>query len=265
VPYFPYAKNAQPKSDFQRHLAMLTALSGEGYSFEPCGGPCSTYASVNEHVITAQPFGMAQVKPLDASDPLQVSGASATLIGWADQSGSGVNATDSAAIAGSAIRGSHENLFQIPLSLDLSSLQRIPTGLISGQVVNVQGDISDSPQVIAPGVYSLPPRGSITFEMALPAMDSVQANTINNLEVIEPRLNPPSGVQGASVMQVRMYNWSMNTWDTVSLNNNTFVTTNTKAYLSADGRVLMQVINKDTIQGILFLEKPSLNLNAASG
>ena len=31
VPYFPFASGSQPKNDFQLHLAILSALSGEGY------------------------------------------------------------------------------------------------------------------------------------------------------------------------------------------------------------------------------------------
>jgi len=271
VPYFPYDANAQPASDFQRHLAMLSALSGEGYAYEPCGGPCSTNASVSEHIITAQPFGAAPVKPLHANDPLLISGVPATLIGWADQSGSAINETDSATIGGTAMRGTRDNLFQIPLALDFSGLQHLPTGLISGQVVNVQdgvGSGGSSAQITAPGVYSLSP-GSITFEMTVPDAAngglSTQANTLNNLQIIEPLLNSSPGVKGAVTASVRLYNWNTNTWDSIALNNSTFTTTRTNDYLSTDGRVLIQVVNRDTAQGILLLEKPSLNLNVATG
>ena len=261
APYFPYNANAQPKSDFQRHLALLSALSGEGYAYEPCGGPCSTNATVSEHIITAQPFGTTQMKAFDASDPLLISGAPATLIGWADQTDNSVNVTDSASVGGTGMRGTHENLFQIPLALDFS--QSLPAGLVSGQVVNTQGAAgsgNNGAQITAPGLYSLPP-GSITFELNLPGTTNVQAHAINNLEVIQPLLNSTPGTKGAVVAQARMYNWNTGKWDAIALNNNSFITTNVEDYLGTEGRVLLQVVNNDKAQGIVLLQKPSLNVN----
>jgi hypothetical protein len=266
VPYFPYGGNAQPqpRNDFQRHLAMLTALSGEGYAYEPCGGPCSTHAIVTEHVISAPPFGSPPFNPSDASDPLMVAGASATLIGWAGQSGSAVNMGDNATIGGVGVRGTHEDLFQVPLTIDFSGAQQLPPGLISGQVVNAQSNTRDGVQSIGPGVYTLS-SGSITFEMALPGQDAL---SVHNFEVVEPLLNQSGGAnggKGTGTTQIRLYNWSMHAWDTVPLNNASFVTsnTNTEDYLSADGRILVQVVNGS--QGLLLLEKPSLNVNVSAG
>lgn len=259
VPYFPYGTNAPPQNDSQRHLAILTALSGEGYAFSPCGGPCSTHAIVNEHVISAPPFGSPPFSPVDASDPLMVSGAAATLIGWANQSGSAVNMGDNATIGGIGVRGTHDNLFQVPLTLDFSGVQHLPPGLISGQVVNAQSNTSGGVQSIGPGVYTLS-SGSITFELTLP---SSLAQAASNVEIVQPLLNQPGGTKGAGASQVRLYNWNTRTWDHVTLNNAVFVTSNTKDYLGTDGRVLVQVA--DQSQGILLLEKPSLNLNVTAG
>ncbi len=255
VPYFPYGANAQPRNDFQRHLAMLTALSGEGYAYQPCGGPCSTHAIVNEHVISAPPFGSPPFSPVDASDPLMVSGAAATLIGWTTQPRSAVNMSDNATIGGIGVRGTHDNLFQVPLTIDFSGVQHLPPGLISGQVINAESNTSGGAQSIGPGVYTLS-SGSITFELTLPGPGTQPAN---NLEIVEPLLNQPGGTKGAGVSQVRLYNWNTHAWDSITLNNATFITSNTKDYLGTGARILVQVVNQS--QGILLLEKPSLNLN----
>src|SRR5260370_7009076 len=85
VPHFPYTHGSQPQNDFQHHLAILSALSGEGFSSAYCSGPCSTSAIISEHLITTPSSFRPKGIPFDATDPLLVAGAPATLICWADQ------------------------------------------------------------------------------------------------------------------------------------------------------------------------------------
>jgi hypothetical protein len=248
VPYFPYANGSQPQNDFQRHLAILSALSGEGFSFTPCGGPCSTYAIAGKHMIFTPPFGASKANPLDGRDPLLVAGAPATLIGWADQP---VTATGDITINGASPGGTHDNLIQAPLNVDFSASSSFPPGLIYGQVINAQGN---AVQTISPGVYTID-MGSITFEFTLPYANNLQINTMT---INTPVVAQPAGIQN---VQGRLYNWDTGSWDAITLNNLSFTTANTKAYTSSEGRVLLQVVNQDSSQGALSFGNPSLSLN----
>ncbi|MGH2493125.1 MAG: hypothetical protein ACRDIV_00300, partial [Ktedonobacteraceae bacterium] len=178
VPYFPYDHNTHPQNAFQRHLAMLSALSGEGYVYAPCNGPCSTHAIVNSNSITTPPFnttppfGSLPVSPLDNNDALLIAGAPATLIGWADQP---FGATDAATINGISPGGAHDSLIQVPLNIDFPEPSNLLPGLIAGQVVNATGSNS---QIISPGVYALA-SGSLTFAFTLPAINTAHIHNIS--------------------------------------------------------------------------------------
>ena len=248
VPYFPYAHGSQPQNDFQRHLAILSALSGEGFFYTPCNGPCSTYAIAGKHMIFTPPFGASKVNPLDGHDSLLVAGAPATLIGWADQP---VTATRDITINGASPGGTYDNLIKAPLNVDFSASPSLPPGLLYGQVINAQGN---EVQMTSPDVYTIN-MGSITFEFTLPHANNAQINTMT--------INAPVVAQSAGMhnVQARLYNWDTRSWDAITLNNLAFTTANTKAYTSLDGRVLLQVVNQDASQGALLFGKPSLNLN----
>ena len=250
VPYFPYASGSQPLNDFKRHLAILSALSGNGYFYLPCGGPCSTHSITGKHLIITSPFGAPKVNPIDDRDPLLVAGAPATLIGWANQP---VYATHDITINGASPGGTHDNLIQAPLNVDLSASTSLSPGLVYGQVINAQGH---EVQTTSPGVYTLN-TGSITFEFTVPAENNLQINTMTiSAQVV-------AQAAGINQAQVRLYNWNTRTWDRVTLNNLSFTTANTKTYTSSDGHVLLQVVNQDASQGALLFGKPSLSLNNA--
>jgi hypothetical protein len=254
VPYFPYSSGSHPQDDFQRHLAILAALSGEGFSSGPCSGPCSTQAIVSKHVIITPPVGVPAVNPIDGSDPLLIAGAPATLIGWADQP---VAATNDVTINGANPGGSHDNLIQMPLNVDFSGSLNLPPGLISAQVINAQGD---EVQAILPNVYTMN-TGSITFEFTLPGAGILQTNSMT---ISEPVIVRPAGSGAISPLQVRLYNWDTSSWDTIALNNNSFTTANTKAYTSLDGHVLLQVGDQSASAGTILFGKPALSLNNAA-
>lgn len=248
VPYFPLASGSQPKNDLQRHLAILSALSGEGFIYTPCGGPCSTYAIAGKHLIITPPLGEPKLNSIDGNDPLLVTGSPATLIGWTDQP---VDTTNDATVNGASPGGTHDDFVQVPLNVDFSTSSSLPPGLITGQVINARGD---GVQTTSPGVYTIN-TGSITFEFTLPDADNLQ---VNNLTISEPLVIQTAGISQA---QARLYNWNTNSWDAITLNNLSFTTTNIKAYTSLDGRVLLQVVNKNTSQGKLYFGRPSLSLN----
>ncbi len=258
VPYFPYDHNGVPQNTFQRHLAMLAALSGEGYVYEPCKGPCSTHAIVSSHIITTPPFGGPAVPALDSNDALLIAGAPATLIGWADQP---FGATDTATINGLSAGGTHDSLVQVPLNVDYPDLANLPPGLISGQVVNATGN---NTQILAPGVYGLT-SGSITFAFDLPRVNMAQ---IRSVLISEPFFNGTG-----NLAQVQLYNWTSAAWNTITLSNVSFSTGNTQAYISSDGHVLLRVgaglpasatnvSEQHASTGTILFEKPSLSLNS---
>jgi len=255
APYFPYANSAQPQTTFQRHLAILSALSGEGFPFYPCSGPCSTHAIVTKHTIVTPPFGAPKVNPIDGNDPLLVAGAPATLIGWADQSLGTINAVT---VNGSMSDGTHENLVQVPLNINFSSLANVPPDLISGQVINAQGN---DVQTTAPDVYNMA-AGSVTFEFVLPTSQAghlawgAGIAQINSMTISEPFLS-----QSANISQIRLYNWSTNSWDTITLDRDTFTIVDPKAYTSSDGRVLLRLANQSSSSEVLTFSKPTLSLN----
>jgi hypothetical protein len=248
MPYFPYTHGSQPQNDFQRHLAILSALSGEGYFFIPCGGPCSTYAIAGKHIIFTSTPGASKVYPLDGHDPLLINGTPATLIGWADQP---VDSANEITINGSSPGGIHENLIQAPLNVDFSTSSSLPPGLIYGQIINAKGI---EVQTTSPDVYTIS-MGSITFEFTLPDAKNLQINTMT---ITAPLVAQSAGIHN---VQARLFNWDTSSWDAVSLNNLTFTTANTKAYTSSEGRVLLQVVNQDASHGALLFGKPSLSLN----
>ena len=252
APYFPYAGGSQPRNDFQRHLAILAALSGEGYSYTNCNGPCSTHAIISEHLITTPPAFGPNVSPLDGSDSLLIAGAPATLIGWANQP---VDATNDVTIDGVSPGGTHYDLIRVPLNIDFAG--PLPPGLISGQVINTQGN---GVQIIAPNVYSMN-TGKMTFEFGLPNVDALQ---INSITIREPFIGQFAVSTGINHAQIRLYNWNTSSWDTIALNNYAFTTTNSRAYTSLSGNVLLQVVNHNASPGALLFVKPSLSLNATS-
>ena len=201
-------------------------------------------------MIITPPFGSPQVTPVDGNDPLLVAGAPVTLIGWADQP---MDVANGVTINGASSGGTHDSLIQMPLNIDLIGSSNLPPGVITGQVINAQGD---KVQTTSPNVYTMN-TGSITFEYTLPEASSLQANS---LTIAEPVIAQAAGM---SQLQVRLYNWNTHSWDTITLNNNSFTTTNTKAYTSFDRHILLQVVNQNASLGVFLFGKPSLSLNDA--
>ena len=249
VPYFPFAHGSQPKNDFQLHLAMLSALSGEGMYFPPCGGPCSTYAIAGKHSIAAPLFGMPKLNPIDGNDPLLINAAQATLIGW---SRNRVDTINGVRVNGTVSGGTFEDLIQVPLNIVLDPSSTLQPGIINGQVINAQGN---EVQIVIPGIYGIN-LGSVTFEFFHP--DAITAQT-SNLTI-----NLPYVTQQAvtNLLPARLYNWYTQSWDSITINKNSFTTANSKAYTSSDGRVLLQIMNQQNLsQSTLYVGRPTLILS----
>ncbi len=257
--YFPYSHNEQPQSDFQRHMALLAALEGAGYSLPPCNGSCNTHAIISAGTIFVTGGGVPNPNVIDKPDPLLIPGAPATLIGWADQPPAGV---DELTINGTQPGGQHQNFIQMPLTIDVTSSLTIPPDFITGRVIDIQ---SYDAQLLLPSIYSMS-TGSLTFEFTLPNTQNLQ---VSGLTITTPDLlaSPTLSVSGKSTtisyLQARLYNWHTNSWDTISLSQDSFTTANTGAYIGPSGRVLMQISNQNGSRSRLFFSKPFLILRGS--
>jgi len=257
--YFPYDQGQQPGNDFQRHIAILSALNGAGFPYGPCGAPCITHNIVSKGAILTLPPGTPlNISLPRSSDPLLLNGAPATLIGWADTPLDAINDTT---IDGLSPYGFHDNLVQVALNIDFTRTSNVPPDFITGYVVDEQG--SDAEDTV-PDTYSLS-TGSVTFEFTLPSMRQSQ---INSLTLMEPNALGNTNlrtVAGSNIdpIKAQLYNWQTLSWDRISLTSWTFTTTNTAAYIGPGGRVLLQIANADPA-GLLIFGKPSLSLKGSS-
>jgi len=186
-------------------------------------------------------------------DPLLVPGSPATLIGWAE------NPSDLASnVTVNDINpaGLHETLIQAPLNVNLAGSLDFPPNFIEGHLINVEGN---NVQTRFPGVYALS-TGSVTFEYIVPGISNLQ---ISGLTITEPpniNLLQPGTTLDAGSLPFRLYNWHIGSWDAISLDQNTFTTNKSSAYISPDGRILLQLANKNSSLGIFAFGKPLLNL-----
>lgn len=271
-PYDPMTVSP-PKTDWQRHLAILFALDGEGfYGFPPqCIGPCnppppmlpglpginpvtinsSTTYSSNMSVVATP--GWPYTTTTD-NDPLLVPGSPATFIGWAENP---LDSSDNVTVNDINPAGHHETLIQTPLSVNLSGSLDLPPDFIAGNLIDVQGN---NVQIQFPGVYTIS-TGSITFEFAVPDIVNLRINGLTFTE--PPNINLFAHI-GTPVepdsLPFRLYNWHTGSWDSISFNQSTFTTNNVSAYISPTGRVLVQLANKNSSLGTFAFGKPSLNL-----
>ena len=268
------AMPAQPQTTWQRHLAILYALDGEGlFNFSPiCTGLCngsvnplipllpgvyspsfsSGTTSSNSVGITATPGW--QFTATREIDPLLVSGSPATLIGWAENS---QGLTNNATINDINPAGFHEALIQAPFGINLSGSLNLPPNFIAGQLIDVA---STNAHLRFPGIYTIS-TGSMTFEYVIPESSNTH---VHGLTISEPPdinvLAQAGPVSDANSSPFRLYNWHTNSWDIISLNQNTFTTNNVGVYISVTGRVLVQFTNMDSRLSSLDFGKPIINL-----
>jgi len=146
---------------------------------------------------------------------------------------------------------------QTPLSIDFAATSNVPSGVITGYVIDEQGsDAEDT----APDTYSMS-TGSVTFEFALP---NIKQTSIGSLTLTEPNAVgntslPTAPGSNTDLIQAKLYNWQTLSWDSVPLTAWTFTTSNIAGYLGPGGRVLLQIANQDP-EGLLIFGKPSLSL-----
>ena len=260
TPYNAIAGNngSSPQDELQRHLAILSALSGEGdYTYSSCGyGSCRGVSVVSSYLPRLNGPALGTT---DGSDPLLVAGSAATLIGWADQSNQSANMTNNVTVNGTSPSGLQETLIQTPLNVTFSGTSNLD--FIAGQIINVQGK---GVQIQPTGAYTLT-TGNLTFEFTVPSKLQV-----SNLTISEPSNLSQGGVtlpvsgQGslldANHLEASLYNWQTGSWDSITLNNFSFSIPDGGVYIGPGGRVLLQLGNQDSTLGTIYFGRPSLNL-----
>jgi len=256
-----------PQNELQRHLAILSALSGGGGYVSNCGGgPCFVSQPPGFQrvgVVGKVFFSGGPILNTQSTDPLLIAGSPATLIGWANHPS---NSTQALTINGATPNGLSETLIQAPVALHLSGTLNLPPTFLTGHIVDVQGTNMQSQYG---GSYTLT-TGSVTFEFTLPG----NALHITNLAVSEPSSQTqqyaPSGINGsggvvdANHFHCYLYNWQTGTWDSFKMSNFSFSTTNIGAYIGPGGRVLTQFSNQDSSIGTIYFSKPSLTIQGTA-
>lgn len=254
--YFPYKDKQQPSNEFNMHMAMLSALSGVGYTYTPCAGSCQTHAITHKGIIYVTGGQIPDPNYKNDSDPLMLTGAPATLIGWTNQRLTDLNAATT--VNNISPQGLHLNFIQMPLTLSYTGELSLPRDFVTGNIVDINS--FDATEVL-PGAYALT-TGSVTFSLHIPTTHT----SFSTITVSIPDLiNNPNG-QGTgaiinnSSMHERIYNWQTNTWEDMRLDQHSAFTTDKLAtYAGPDQRILLQVMGRNNNQ--IYFGKPQLNIN----
>lgn len=270
-----------PQDEIQRRLSVLFSLSnvGSGSTYCNTNGVCYQAKVSNVQVARIRTIRTGG-GPLLASgstatlsggggdvpqnlfqdhDPLTVANAPATLIGWANpQSDLATNVT----INGNHSAGQQEILVRTPLPVSFTGGLTLTPSLLSGQLIDVQGS---NAQTVSPGVYTMG-AGSMTYEYTALGSTQFHASTLTigqivNLNQIIPASNTGQAFVDANHLQVKLYNWQKDTWDTFTLSQYMVTVQNAQVYVSSANRVLVQLVNTDTTpKGMTVFNKPLLQL-----
>jgi len=268
----------QPQTEIQRHLAILSALSGNGGGYTNCvNGTCYTQSTgiytrsivVNKSiavqsgstVILSSGPGGPQFREYD---PLALPGAPATLIGWASDNGNAQSEiTGNVTINGSSATGHREILIQAPLNVAVSGPSTVSSTFFSSQLVNTQGA---SIQALTNGIYTMN-AGSVTYEYTASGLTHIRGGKlalVENSTLLQMVGPGPSNTTplDANSLQVQVYNWQKQSWDTFSFAQFKLSISNAQPYISSGGRILVQLSNSNSSQTILF-NKPLLSLQGS--
>ncbi len=196
-----------------------------------------------------------------SNPPLEAGGASVTLIGWADQPLDGVNTVT---INGIHPGGIHETMLlaDLAFSYPAGSLT-LPPDVLPGRLVDAEGlDM----RLLSPDSYVLS-HGQVTFEYSVPALAHFQMQSMTFSQPADASIlsyRQPGGPQ-ANASHIALYNWQTNSWDIIHLTQSvSFTTQNVKAYLSADGRILVQYVNQASDFSDVAFTRPLLTVTGVA-
>ncbi len=193
--------------------------------------------------------------------PLEAAGPSATLIGWADQPLDGANTVT---MNGINPGGIHETLLLADLAITYpAGPLTLPPDVLPGRLVDAQ---ALGARLLSPDSYAMS-HGQITFEYSVPSLGQIHIQSIAFSQPADASILPyrqPGGSHSDS-SHVAIYNWQSGSWDIIRLNQSTtFTTQNTKAYLSPDGRILVQYVNQSSDFSDIAFTKPALTVTGVA-
>jgi hypothetical protein len=186
----------------------------------------------------------------------ETEGASATLIGWADQPLAGEN---NVTVNDIHPGGLHETAVFVALNISFSTGSlTLPADVISGRLVNTK---ALGAHLFSPDSYAFA-HGQMTFEYSLPSLEHFRIRTMTLGQPTDPSILPgeqPGGSHGSS--HVALYNWQTNSWQIIRLTQSTpFSTQNAQAYFSPDGRMLVQYVDQASDFSEIAFTMPSLTV-----
>jgi uncharacterized membrane protein YhaH (DUF805 family) len=196
-----------------------------------------------------------------SNPPLEAAGSSATLIGWADQPLDGVNTVT---MNGINPGGIHETLLLADLAITYpAGSLTLPPDVLPGRLVDAQ---ALGARLLSPDAYAMS-HGQITFEYSVPSAEHLSIQTMTFSQPADTSISTyrqPGGSHNGS-SHVALYNWQTSSWDIIPLTQTTsFTTQNAKAYLSPDGRILVQYVNQASDFSDIAFTKPSLTVTGVA-
>jgi uncharacterized membrane protein YhaH (DUF805 family) len=262
--YSGYYDQQQPESELQKRMSMLSTLSGEGPYYcgggSFCYGPAYKVATSNGIIISSSGGGGGS-PTVNRQDPLLIPNAAATLIGWSDTPSAAIS---DVTINGEEPTGTQEVMLQAPLDVSFAGNVSLPASFINGQIIDVQNQGTNIQEQL-PGIYTMT-TGSVTFELTIPHNPQLHVNTATIAEpsdlnqALQATGSQPNALNDISVAQVYLYNWQTGHWDATTANNATITLSNTNAYIGAEGRILIQIVNQNTSKGTIAFSTPSVQI-----
>ncbi len=251
TPYFPYNQAAQGQTDFEQHMALLSALSGAGMSVTLCGGACNrnTIRDQNAFFLANAPLSFNKMNT--SYDPLLLPRAPATLIGWTDQQ---IDGADTITINGTHPGGHHQNFVQMPIPLAVDSMADTPAGSIMGNAVDLQ---ASQAQFLLPGIYSLS-SANMLFEFTLPGATQAQQGKLS-IKIPVQWEQASGNTLNSSSIQTNLYNWRTGSWDAISEQQGNVTIPDLTLYTGTNKQLLLEITNPVNTPGPLIFGKPSLN------
>lgn len=83
-------------------------------------------------------------------------------------------------------------------------------------------------------------------------------------QVIQQTGAANGAVSDISSAQAYLYNWQTRHWDTANVSNSSISINNPDAYISPDGRLLVQFVNQDATKGTIAFSDPNLQVQGTA-
>ncbi|GCF08880.1 DUF7408 domain-containing protein [Dictyobacter arantiisoli] len=259
-PYYSNAPGSQLQDMQHRHALMLEAMSGG-----TCDNNNNCYHQNMPNVPIMNKNGIIVKRMVGATtssnrDPLLLPGTTATIIGWAQNTG---RHDEAVTVNGQITNGSQETLVQAPLNVNYIGAVQIPSSAINSQVVHLEQGSSGSIQEPAPGYYMLS-NGSMTIEYSMSGTTKLQNSSLafsssnNAINMITSSNGINAGATtNINRVQTYLYNWRTKTWDPISFSEYACTVSSAQDYIGPDGRVLLHLSNHD---GNAIFDKPALEI-----